>query len=64
MARLSGRTRGSGVPSIPLQRLGWVKEIADATIYLFSDSGNYVTGSTVVGEYLARIPQVAPNSVS
>jgi peroxisomal 2,4-dienoyl-CoA reductase len=36
--------------SIPLGRFGSVKEIADATIYLFSESGNYVNGSTVVGE--------------
>lgn len=35
--------------AIPLGRYGTVKEIADATVYLFSDSGNYVTGSTVVG---------------
>ncbi|KAK2817669.1 hypothetical protein FQN49_007981 [Arthroderma sp. PD_2] len=34
--------------AIPLGRYGSVKEIADATIYLFSDSGNFVNGSTVV----------------
>lgn len=34
--------------SIPLARYGTVKEIADATIYLFSDAANYVNGTTVV----------------
>ncbi|EEH17668.2 hypothetical protein PABG_00231 [Paracoccidioides brasiliensis Pb03] len=34
--------------SIPSGRWGTVKEISDATVYLFSDAGNYVNGSTVV----------------
>ena len=34
--------------SIPLGRMGTVKEIADATVYLFSDSGNYVNGENIV----------------
>ncbi|PGH09010.1 hypothetical protein AJ79_05805 [Helicocarpus griseus UAMH5409] len=34
--------------TIPSGRMGRVKEIADATIYLFSDSGNYVNGTTIV----------------
>lgn len=38
--------------AVPLGRYGSVKEIADATIYIFSDSGNYVNASTVVGTYL------------
>ncbi|THX35383.1 short chain dehydrogenase [Aureobasidium pullulans] len=33
---------------VPLGRLGSVKDIADATVYLFSDAGNFVNGSTVV----------------
>ncbi len=33
---------------IPVGRWGKVKEIADATIYLFSDAGNYVTGDNLV----------------
>ncbi|KAI4795931.1 short chain dehydrogenase [Aureobasidium sp. EXF-8845] len=33
---------------VPLGRLGSVKDIADATVYLFSDTGNFVNGSTVV----------------
>ncbi len=28
--------------------MGTVKEIADATVYLFSDSGNYVNGENIV----------------
>lgn len=36
---------------IPSQRWGRMKEIADATVYLFSDSGNYVNGEILVGEY-------------
>lgn len=35
--------------SVPLGRYGTVKEIADATIYLFSDAGNFVNGQTLVG---------------
>ncbi|EXJ93541.1 hypothetical protein A1O1_01933 [Capronia coronata CBS 617.96] len=33
---------------IPLGRWGLIKEIADATVYLFSDAANYVTGSALV----------------
>lgn len=33
---------------IPLGRWGKVKEIADATVFLFSDTGNYVTGQVTV----------------
>ncbi|CAG8947609.1 unnamed protein product [Penicillium salamii] len=32
----------------PLGRLGHVRDIADATVYLFSDTGSYVTGQTLV----------------
>lgn len=39
---------GSVFRRIPLQRYGTVKEIADGTIYLFSDAGNYVTGEVLV----------------
>jgi peroxisomal 2,4-dienoyl-CoA reductase len=40
---------GHSYSYVPTGRAGHVKEIADATIYLFSDSGNYVNGSNVVG---------------
>ena len=36
--------------SVPLGRYGTVKEIADATVYLFSDAGNFVNGQALVGE--------------
>lgn len=38
------------VKSQPLGRLGAVRDIADATVYLFADSGSYVTGQVLVGE--------------
>lgn len=39
----------NAMKSVPLGRYGTVKEIADATIYLFSDAGNFVNGQTLVG---------------
>jgi peroxisomal 2,4-dienoyl-CoA reductase len=35
----------------PLGRFGHVRDIADATVYLFSDTGSYVTGQTLVGKF-------------
>lgn len=35
---------------VPSGRVGHVKDISDATIFLFSDAGNYVNGATLVGE--------------
>ncbi|KAI4172560.1 MAG: hypothetical protein LQ346_008579 [Caloplaca aetnensis] len=37
-----------GMKNVPLGRYGTVKEIADATVYLFSDTGNFVNGSVQV----------------
>jgi hypothetical protein len=57
VARLSKsdhRERSS--KGIPSGRYGTVKEIADATVYLFSDAGNYVNGETLVGKYRASAP--------
>jgi len=34
---------------IPLGRQGSVKDIADTTIYLFSDAANYVNGDILIG---------------
>ena len=38
----------AGMKTVPLGRWGSVKEIADATVYLFSDAANFVNGETVV----------------
>lgn len=50
MARLGGKDQNdnSMFKKVPLQRWGTVKEIADGTIYLFSDAGNYVNGEVLV----------------
>ncbi|KAH7065988.1 peroxisomal 2,4-dienoyl-CoA reductase-like protein SPS19 [Paraphoma chrysanthemicola] len=49
VARLSKEEhRKNSAKSVPAGRYGSVKEIADATVYLFSDSGNYVNGETLV----------------
>lgn len=49
MERLSRKEdRNKSAKMIPSQRMGSVKEIADATVYLFSDAGNYVNGETIV----------------
>ena len=43
MERLAtASARAEAGQGIPLNRYGTVKEIADATVYLFSDAGNYV----------------------
>ena len=41
----------NAMKNVPLGRWGTVKEIADATIYLFSDAGNFVNGQTLVGGF-------------
>jgi peroxisomal 2,4-dienoyl-CoA reductase len=47
--RLSKKeNRDKAYKAVPSGRYGTVKEIADATIYLFSDTGNYVNGETLV----------------
>ncbi|KAH8649296.1 putative peroxisomal 2,4-dienoyl-CoA reductase SPS19 [Xylariales sp. PMI_506] len=50
MDRLSGPRTDDEDPwkYIPLGRWGLVKEIADATVWLFSDAANYVTGQVTV----------------
>lgn len=39
---------GTAFQRVPLQRYGTVKEIADGTVYLFSDGGSYVNGAILV----------------
>ncbi|OAP65117.1 hypothetical protein AYL99_01089 [Fonsecaea erecta] len=35
------------IRSVPVQRLGLIKDISDATIFLFADTGNFVNGATI-----------------
>ncbi|KAF2836833.1 sporulation protein SPS19 [Patellaria atrata CBS 101060] len=52
-ARLSKKgTDPMKSPRIPLGRVGTVRDIADATVYLFSDAGSYVNGE-VLYDYIA-----------
>ena len=46
----SSRREEEAARQIPSGRWGRVKEISDATVYLFSDTGNYVNGEVLVGE--------------
>ncbi|KAH8602748.1 hypothetical protein B0O99DRAFT_604169 [Bisporella sp. PMI_857] len=51
MARLGNReaeAKGSAFKRVPLQRYGTVKEIADGTVYLFADTGSFVSGEVLV----------------
>ncbi|CAD6504012.1 BgTH12-05750 [Blumeria graminis f. sp. triticale] len=51
MKRLGNRdseASGEAFKKVPLQRYGSVKEIADGTIYLFSEAGNFVNGAVLV----------------
>lgn len=50
MRRLAKPGNAKAIARIPLGRLGNVREIADATVYLLSDAGNYVNGEILVGE--------------
>jgi peroxisomal 2,4-dienoyl-CoA reductase len=44
-SRLEERERTEGVPS---GRWGTVRDIADATVFVFSDAGNYINGTNIV----------------
>ena len=51
MKRLGDReeeSSGRAFKRNPLGRYGLVKEIADGTVYLFSEAGSYVNGSVLV----------------
>ena len=51
MERLSRKEdAAAGKKQIPLGRWGTVREIADATVYLFSEAASYVNGTTLVGK--------------
>lgn len=51
MERLSRSEDAKGAErNVPVGRWGRVKEIADGTVYLFSDAGNFVSGQTLVGK--------------
>ena len=47
MARLS--PGGASWKRVPSGRAGYAREIADATVFLLSEAGNYVNGAVVVG---------------
>lgn len=44
--------RESMIRGIPVGRAGTVRDISDATVYLFGDAGSYVNGSVLVGKRL------------
>lgn len=44
----TGDDKSQIAQSVPLGRWGTVRDIADATVYLFSDAGNYVNGEVLV----------------
>lgn len=46
---LPSDSKESYLKSQPLGRLGSVSDIADATVYLFSSTGSYVSGQVLVG---------------
>ena len=59
---MSGAARESGKASrgIPLGRYGLLKEISDATVFLFSEAGNYINGHVLVVDGGAwRLPSLA-----
>ncbi|KAH8205250.1 hypothetical protein TruAng_000497 [Truncatella angustata] len=60
LSRKESRDSGRAGRGIPLGRYGLVKEIADATVYLLAESGNYVNGHVLVVDGGAwRLPDVA-----
>lgn len=44
-SQLEQRERTEGIPS---GRWGSVRDIADATVFVFSDAGNYINGTNIV----------------
>lgn len=64
MERLSRKEDAErSLKTVPLGRWGTVKEIADATVYLFGDAGNFVNGIVLVVDGAAwRMGSVNPGS--
>jgi peroxisomal 2,4-dienoyl-CoA reductase len=62
MSRLAPSGAGEGPAgacawkSVPAGRAGYPREIADATVFLFSEAGNYVNGAVVVGRSFGDAP--------
>ncbi|KAK4546541.1 hypothetical protein LTR36_001758 [Oleoguttula mirabilis] len=48
LSKTDPKSMKASMKRIPLGRYGEVKEIADATVYLFSEAGSYVNGNTLV----------------
>lgn len=64
MDRLGGKLQPGEKPGkrIPLGRWGSIKEIADATIFLFSDAANYVTAQVTIVDGGAWHTQAGPGA--
>ncbi|KAL6718677.1 peroxisomal 2 4-dienoyl-CoA reductase sps19 [Lecanora helva] len=52
----------AGMRNVPLGRWGTVKEIADATVFLFGDAGNFVSGQTLVVDGAAWRTSAGPGA--
>lgn len=48
LAKMDGASAVASRKAVPVGRWGEVREIADATIYLFSEAGSFVNGNTLV----------------
>ncbi|KAH7208589.1 oxidoreductase [Fusarium oxysporum] len=56
----ASRESGQAARNIPLGRYGLLKEVSDATVFLFSEAGNYINGHALVVDGGAwRLPGLA-----
>lgn len=64
-AKLSDKEKKAlGIPTasdIPLQRAGDIGDVANATIFLFSDAASYVTGQVLVSSTFSRVVRFSSN---